>query len=61
MIIDTAASKLFLEFTSEGTARWISNAAVWLSNTESVNINKQVDLSYKPGIDMSGMTDATIF
>lgn len=30
MIIDTAASKLFLEFTSDGTARWISNAAVWL-------------------------------
>ena len=28
MIIDTAASKLFLEFTEEGTARWIRNAAV---------------------------------
>ena len=36
MIIDTAASKLFLEFTEEGTARWISNAAVWLCNTEQM-------------------------
>ena len=34
MIIDSAATKLFLEFTEDGTARWISNAAVWLCNAE---------------------------
>ena len=34
MIIDSAATKLFLEFTEDGTVRWISNAAVWLCNAE---------------------------
>ena len=53
MIIDTAASKLFLEFTSEGTARWISNAAVWLCNVEQFSDAKARDENAKSGIDMS--------
>ena len=53
MIIDTAASKLFLEFTSEGTARWISNAAVWLCNVEQFSDAKARDENAKTGIDMS--------
>ena len=54
MIIDTAASKLFLEFTEDGTARWISNAAVWLSNPEEYIEERFVDPSKTPGISMDG-------
>ena len=50
MIIDTAASKLFLEFTEEGTARWISNAAVWLCNTEQFEEERRIDPSLTSGI-----------
>lgn len=52
MIIDTAASKLFLEFTEDGTARWISNAAVWLCNTEKCEEERFLDPSVKSGIIM---------
>ncbi|KAK8791950.1 hypothetical protein WA158_005327 [Blastocystis sp. Blastoise] len=34
MIIDSAASKLFLEFTTIGTSRWIANSMAWLENVE---------------------------
>ena len=50
MIIDTAASKLFLEFTEEGTARWISNAAVWLCNSEQFEEERRIDPSLTSGI-----------
>ena len=53
MIIDTAASKLFLEFTEEGTARWIRNAAVWLCNVEQFSFAKGMNKEAKSGIDMS--------
>ena len=56
MIIDTAASKLFLEFTSDGTARWISNAAVWLCNTEEFEEERFTDPSLTSGIKMDGVT-----
>ena len=52
MIIDTAASKLFLEFTEDGTARWISNAAVWLCNTEEFEEERKRDPSLTSGIKM---------
>ena len=52
MIIDTAASKLFLEFTEDGTARWISNAAVWLCNTEEYEEERFLDPSITSGIKM---------
>ena len=55
MVIDTAASKLFMEFTFNGTARWISNAAVWLCNTGRFNVEKYNNPSAKTGIDMSGL------
>ena len=55
MIIDTAASKLFLEFTSKGTARWISNAAVWLCNTGRFNLERDNNAEAKTGIDMRGL------
>ncbi|KAM7456229.1 hypothetical protein BLSTO_03018, partial [Blastocystis sp. subtype 1] len=55
MVIDTAASKLFMEFTFKGTARWISNAAVWLCNTGRFNVEKYNNPSAKTGIDMSGL------
>ena len=55
MIIDTAASKLFLEFTEEGTARWISNAAVWLCNTEKFEEERSLDSSLTSGIKMDGV------
>ena len=55
MIIDTAASKLFLEFTEDGTARWISNAAVWLCNTEEFEEERGFDHSVKSGINMDGI------
>lgn len=53
MIIDTAASKLFLEFGEDGTARWISNAAVWLCNTERYSMMLEMDEKAKTGIDMT--------
>ena len=56
MIIDTAASKLFLEFTEEGTARWISNAAVWLCNTEEFVEERFLDPSLTSGIKMDGVS-----
>ncbi|KAK8809840.1 hypothetical protein WA158_000783 [Blastocystis sp. Blastoise] len=34
MIVDTAASKLFGDWSEDGTARWISNACIWLLNIE---------------------------
>ncbi|KAK8821700.1 hypothetical protein WA556_002147 [Blastocystis sp. ATCC 50177/Nand II] len=55
MVIDTAASKLFKEFTFKGTARWISNAAVWLCNTGRFNVEKYNNPSAKTGIDMNGL------
>ncbi|KAM7454618.1 hypothetical protein BLSTO_04623 [Blastocystis sp. subtype 1] len=55
MVIDTAASKLFMEFTFKGTARWISNAAVWLCNTGRFNVEKYNNPSARTGIDMSGL------
>ncbi|CBK21364.2 uncharacterized protein [Blastocystis hominis] len=55
MIIDTAASKLFLEFTEDGTARWISNAAVWLCNTEQFEEDRFLDPLLKSGINMDGI------
>ncbi|CBK22809.2 uncharacterized protein [Blastocystis hominis] len=55
MIIDTAASKLFLEFTEEGTARWISNAAVWLCNTEEFEEERAKNTSLTTGIKMDGV------
>ena len=55
MVIDTAASKLFKEFTFKGTARWISNAAVWLCNTGRFNVEKYNNPSARTGIDMSGL------
>ena len=55
MIIDTAASKLFLEFTEDGTARWISNAAVWLCNTEQFEADRFLDPSVTSGIKMDGI------
>ena len=55
MIIDTAASKLFLEFTEDGTARWISNAAVWLCNTEEYEEERFLDPSITSGIKMDGV------
>ena len=55
MVIDTAASKLFKEFTFNGTARWISNAAVWLCTTGRFNYVKSNNPSAKTGIDMSGL------
>ena len=54
MIIDTAASKLFLEFTEDGTARWISNAAVWLCDTEEFEADRFLDPSVTSGIKMDG-------
>ena len=54
MIIDTAASKLFWEFTEEGTARWISNAAVWLCNTEEFEECLFFDFRVTSGIKMDG-------
>ena len=56
MIIDTAASKLFLEFTEDGTARWISNAAVWLCNTEEYEDERRFDPTLKSGISMDDVT-----
>lgn len=35
IVIDTASTKLFLEFTGEGTSRWISNAVIWLLNIDT--------------------------
>ena len=55
MIIDTAASKLFLEFTEDGTARWISNAAVWLCNTEQFEEDRFLEPSMTSGIKMDGI------
>ena len=55
MIIDTAASKLFLEFTSRGTVRWISNAAGWLCNTGRFNMERDNNAAAKTGIDMKGL------
>ena len=55
MIIDTAASKLFLEFTEDGTARWISNAAVWLCNTEQFEEDRFLEPSMTSGIKMDGV------
>ena len=55
VIIDTAASKLFLEFTEDGTARWISNAAVWLCNTEPFEADRFLDPSVTSGIKMDGI------
>ena len=56
MIIDTAASKLFWEFTEEGTARWISNAAVWLCNTEEFEECLLFDFKVTSGIKMEGFS-----
>ena len=56
MIIDTAASKLFLEFTEDGTARWISNAAVWLCNTEAFEEERFCNPKLTSGIKMNGAT-----
>ena len=56
MIIDTAASKLFWEFTEEGTARWISNAAVWLCNTEEFEECLLFDFNVTSGIKMEGFS-----
>ena len=56
MIIDTAASKLFLEFTEDGTARWISNAAVWLCNTEAFEEERFCNPKLTSGIKMNGVT-----
>ena len=53
MVIDTAASKLFKEFTFKGTARWISNAAVWLCNTGRFNVEKYNNPSARTGIDIN--------
>ena len=55
MIIDTAASKLFLEFTEDGTARWISNAAVWLCNTEAFEEERFLNPRLTSGIKMNGV------
>ena len=55
MIIDTAASKLFLEFTEEGTARWISNAAVWLCNTEEFAEEQESKSKLRSGISMDSV------
>ena len=55
MIIDTAASKLFLEFTEDGTARWISNAAVWLCNTEEFEEERFLNPRITSGIKMDGV------
>ena len=55
MIIDTAASKLFLEFTEDGTARWISNAAVWLCRTEEFEEERFNDPDLTSGIKMDGV------
>lgn len=56
MIIDTAASKLFLEFTEDGTARWISNAAVWLCNKEKYDYERYVNPNAKSGFSMADVT-----
>ncbi|KAM7454191.1 hypothetical protein BLSTO_05054 [Blastocystis sp. subtype 1] len=53
MVIDTAASKLFKEFTFKGTARWISNAAVWLCNSGQYQFVKSNNPSAKSGIDVN--------
>ena len=52
MIVDSAASKLFLEFTEDGTARWISNAAVWLCNTEEFEEERVKNPKLASGIIM---------
>ena len=52
MIVDSAASKLFLEFTEDGTARWISNAAVWLCNTEEFDEERVKNPKLASGIIM---------
>ena len=54
MIIDTAASKLFWEFTEVGIARWISNAAVWLCNTEEFEEERFLNPRITSGIKMDG-------
>ena len=55
MILDTAASKLFLEFTEEGTARWISNAAVWLCDTEEFEEERALCPKLTSGFKMDGV------
>ena len=55
MIIDTAASKLFWEFTEVGIARWISNAAVWLCNTEEFEEERFLNPRITSGIKMDGV------
>ena len=54
MIVDSAASKLFLEFTEEGTGRWISNAAIWLCNTEEYEAERSLNPNLPSGISMDG-------
>ena len=54
MIIDTAASKLFLEYSEDGTGRWISNAAIWLCNTEEFEEQQSRVPSLSTGIKMDG-------
>ena len=50
MIIDTAASKLFMEWKEDGTPRYISNALIWCLNLNRLlrerNVNVNYDLSH---------------
>ena len=54
MVIDTASTKLFTEFSCKGVASYFSNAVVWLCNTKRCNADSS-NSSSKTGIEMSGM------
>ncbi|KAK8789876.1 hypothetical protein WA158_006656 [Blastocystis sp. Blastoise] len=70
IVIDTAASKLYSDWSSDGTARWISNAVIWsLSFDDYLNETNEshaADLSneqipdYYTKVDMSSFTDQDI-
>ncbi|KAK8805704.1 hypothetical protein WA158_002360 [Blastocystis sp. Blastoise] len=70
IVIDTAASKLYSDWSSDGTARWISNAVIWSLNFDDylneTNESHKIDLSneqipdYYTKVDMSSFTDQDI-
>ncbi|KAK8807361.1 hypothetical protein WA158_004120 [Blastocystis sp. Blastoise] len=70
IVIDTAASKLYSDWSSDGTARWISNAVIWSLNFDDYlnesNESHAADLSneqipdYYNKVDMSSFTDQNI-
>ena len=56
MIVDSGASKFFMPCSRKGTARWIGNAMVWLTNMESWMDQLWLNPLATSGIDMSSFT-----